>query len=116
MRRRPRSRSAVRPGDTFYAQWFERIARIAIEHRLPWIYNTPQYVDAGGFMSYGPDVNDNFHRAASFVDRILKGAKAGDLPFEHPSTYRLSLNLKTAKAIGADVPQSFVQRADRVIH
>jgi putative ABC transport system substrate-binding protein len=75
----------------------------------------PQFPEAGGLMSYGPDLTENFRRAARFVDRILKGAKPGDLPFEHPSTYQLVVNLRTAKALGLALPPSLAARADRVI-
>jgi putative tryptophan/tyrosine transport system substrate-binding protein len=86
-----------------------RIFEFAAANRLPAI------VRAGGLMSYGPDLDESMARAGSLIDRILKGAKPQDLPFEQPTRYRLAINLKTAKAIGLDVPQSIVTQADDVI-
>jgi putative ABC transport system substrate-binding protein len=102
-------------GDTYFTQSMAAIARAAIDARMPTVYITPQFPEAGGLMSYGPDLTGNFRRAAFFVDRILKGAKPGDLPFEHPSTYHLVVNLRTAKALGLALPASLAARADRVI-
>ena len=109
------ARAVILFGDTFYTQVFTTIAQSAIERRLATIYIVPQFPEAGGLMSYGPDLTENFRRAARFVDRILKGAKPGDLPFEHPSTYQLVVNLRTAKALGLALPPSLAARADRVI-
>jgi putative ABC transport system substrate-binding protein len=74
-----------------------------------------EFVDAGGFMSYSPNVADNFRRAASYVDKILKGARPADLPVEQSSKFELVVNLRTAKALGLTIPPSLSQRADRVI-
>ena len=109
------ARAAILFGDTFFTQVFASIASAAIERRVATMYIVPQYPEAGGFMSYGPDLTDNFRRAAVFVDRILKGAKAADLPFEHPTSYRLVVNTRTAKALGLALPASLLARADRVI-
>src|SRR5438309_2220404 len=87
----------------------------AAKYRLPAIYEFKDYVQDGGLMSYGPDINPMFRRAASYVDRILKGAKPRDLPVERPSTFELTINLKTAKALGLTIPQSGLGRADHVL-
>jgi putative ABC transport system substrate-binding protein len=83
--------------------------------RLPVIYGERSLADAGALMSYGPNFGDRFRRAAEYVDRILKGAKPGDLPIEQPTTLELVVNLKTAKALGITIPNSILQRADEVI-
>jgi putative ABC transport system substrate-binding protein len=84
-------------------------------HRIPAIYEFEFLVRDGGLMSYSVDVDEMFARIASLLDRILKGAKAGELPFEQPTRFRFALNLKTAKAIGLDVPATLLARADTVI-
>ena len=93
----------------------KEIARFAQKNRLPSMYATGDYPDAGGLMSYGPNVSDMYRRAAIYVDRILKGAKPTDLPIERPATFELVINLKTAKALGLTIPPSHLQRADQVI-
>jgi putative ABC transport system substrate-binding protein len=92
-----------------------RIANLAQKHRLPSIYGQREFADAGGLISYGSNLADNWRRAATFVDRILKGAKPGDLPVEQPTRFELVVNLGTAKALGLTLPPSLVQRADDVI-
>ena len=92
-----------------------RIVAAAAKHRLPAIYPFREYAAAGGLMCYGFDVVDLFRRGASYVDRILRGAKPGDLPVQGPTRYELLLNLKTAKALGITFPQSLQLRADEVI-
>jgi putative ABC transport system substrate-binding protein len=92
-----------------------RIVEFAAQSRLPGIFPEREWADAGGLMAYGPNIASNFRRAAAFVDKILKGAKPGDLPVEQPTKYELVINLKTAKALGLTMPQSILIRADEVI-
>jgi len=91
------------------------IVRLAQTHRLPSIYGERSYADAGGLIAYGPNAADLWRRAAVYVDKILKGAKPGDLPVEQPTQFELVINLKAAKALGLTIPPSLVRRADRVI-
>jgi putative ABC transport system substrate-binding protein len=92
-----------------------RIAEFAIEHRLPAVSPLPGFASAGGMFDYAVDVADNYRRAAGYGDKILKGAKPSDLPFEQPTKFQLTVNLKTAKVIGLEIPQATLVRADRVI-
>ena len=92
-----------------------RIVEFAAEERLPAVYETSQFVDAGGLMSYGPNTDELVRRSATYVDKILKGAKPGDLPIEQPVKFELVINLKTAKALEMAIPQSVLLQADRVI-
>jgi putative tryptophan/tyrosine transport system substrate-binding protein len=91
------------------------ISRLSLEHRLPSMVPHRTYAEAGGLMSYGPDFRDLSRRTAIFVDKILKGAKPGDLPIEQPTKFELVVNLKTAKALGLTIPQSLLLRADQII-
>jgi putative ABC transport system substrate-binding protein len=93
----------------------KRIVDFAVQNRLPAIYSNPVFVHAGGLISYAPDINANFRRAAMLVDKILKGTKAGDLPVEQPTKFELMINLKAAKQIGFTIPPHVLARADRVI-
>jgi putative tryptophan/tyrosine transport system substrate-binding protein len=93
----------------------EQIARVALEHRLPTVGIEPGFAAAGNLVQYGPDFSESCRRAASYVDRILKGAKPADLPVEQPTRFSLVINLKTAKALGVTIPPSILLRADQVI-
>ena len=92
-----------------------RILTLALGARLPTIFSTRDFVHAGGFMSYGPNYTDLFRRSADYVDKILHGAKPGDIPVEQPTRFALVVNLTTAKALGLTIPDQFVLRADEVI-
>ncbi|HEV8141743.1 MAG TPA: ABC transporter substrate binding protein [Methylomirabilota bacterium] len=99
----------------FYAQR-GRLVEFAATQRLPTIYHQSEFVlVSGGFMSYGPDFRDMFRRAATYVDKILKGAKPADLPVAQPTKFELVINTRTAKALGLTIPQSLLLRADKVI-
>ena len=101
--------------DALFAAEQKQIANLGIEHRLPEMFDQNHFVEAGGLMSYGANPADLFRRAATYVDKILKGAKPGDLPVEQPTKFELVINLKTANQIGVLIPQSVLYRADRVI-
>jgi putative tryptophan/tyrosine transport system substrate-binding protein len=103
------------PADTFLVSQSSRIAQFAIENKLPSVYTFREYIEAGGLFAYTPNYNDLFRRAASYVDKILKGAKPGDLPIEQPRGFYLFINLKTARALGLTVPPTLLARADEVI-
>jgi putative ABC transport system substrate-binding protein len=90
-------------------------SEFAAEHQLPATYERASYVREGGLSSYSPDVDEIYDRATYLVDRVLKGAKPAELPFEQPSRFHLSINLKTAKALGITVPAPVIARADEVI-
>jgi putative tryptophan/tyrosine transport system substrate-binding protein len=98
----------------FFSQQVQ-IAKLASETRLPAMFPESEYVNAGGLMSYGPNLADLFRRAAIYVDKILKGTKPADLPVEQPTKVEFVINLKTAKQIGLTVPPNVLARADRVI-
>ncbi len=92
-----------------------RLVDLAAKNRLPTVFSFSVYVEAGGLMSYGPNVADMFRRAATYVDKILKGAKPGDLPVEQPTKFELVISLKAAKALGLTIPLSVLARADQVV-
>jgi len=102
-------------GDPLFFVHRTTLFKLASKARLPTMYGLRQYVDAGWLMSYGANYEDLFRRSAAYVDKILKGAKPGDLPIEQPSKFELIVNLKTAKALGITIPESIVLRADEVI-
>jgi putative ABC transport system substrate-binding protein len=91
------------------------VLKPALKARLPTMHTARQYADAGGLMSYAPNFSDLMRRSAGYVDKILKGAKPGDLPMEQPTQLEFIVNLKTAKALGITIPESILQRADEVI-
>jgi putative ABC transport system substrate-binding protein len=93
----------------------EAILRLAVQHRLPSMHTARLFASEGGLLSYGSNPDDRWRRTAFFVDRILRGAKVSDLPVEYPTKFELVVNLKTAKALGLTIPESFLVRADKVI-
>src|SRR5437660_2446305 len=101
-------------GSMFFSER-RRLVDLAAKNRLPALYQQREFVDAGGLMAYGANLADNFRRAATYVDKILKGTKPGDLPIEQPTKFELVINTKTAKALGLTIPPSLLQRADHVI-
>jgi len=101
--------------DTFATFHRARLADLAAKHGLPTVYGHRQYIEAGGLISYGPSLTDNYRHAANYVDKILRGAKPADLPVEQPTKFELVINLKTAKALGLDVPPQLLARADEAI-
>jgi len=113
--RRERAQALMILGDTFFVQYFRQIAAATVQNRLPSIYSGREYPDAGGLMSYGPYFPDNYRRAAAYVDKILKGAKPGDLPIEQPTKFELVVNRKAASALGITLTQELLFRADQVI-
>jgi putative ABC transport system substrate-binding protein len=101
--------------DPFTIAHRARITALALRYKLPAVYAVSPFVDAGGLMYYGPDRADQNRRAATYVDKILKGAKPGELPVEQPKKFEFIINLKTAKQIGVTIPPNVLARADRVI-
>jgi putative tryptophan/tyrosine transport system substrate-binding protein len=103
------------PGDARFTPQQHRIAELAAKHRLPSISAYQAYAEAGGLMSYGSNRADNYRRAATYVDKIFKGAKPADLPVEQPTQFNMFINGKTAKLLGLKIPQSLLVMADKVI-
>ena len=101
--------------DLFLRLYRAPIVEFMTKNRLPGIFPFREFAREGGLMAYGPDTTDMFRRAATYVDKILKGAKPGDLPVEQPMRFELVLNMKTAKALGLKIPQSVLIRADQII-
>jgi putative tryptophan/tyrosine transport system substrate-binding protein len=112
---RSRAEALVVATDPMFSSQRRRIAELAAHHRVPAAYWSRNFPEAGGLLSYGQHKDERFRRAAVYVDRILKGAKPGDLPVEQPTQFELVINLKTAKALGLAIPPSVLQRADQVI-
>jgi putative tryptophan/tyrosine transport system substrate-binding protein len=110
-----RAQAVLILGATFFLQHVRRLAQLALKHRLPSIYLSKEFAEAGGLMTYGPDLVENYRRAPAFVDKILKGAKPGEIPFEQPTRLTMVINRKTAEALGVPIPQEILLRADRVI-
>jgi putative tryptophan/tyrosine transport system substrate-binding protein len=107
---------AVIVGTATFSQFQQRqIAELALKYRLPSIFGNREYVEAGGLMSFGTKFSELYRRSATYVDKILKGAKPADLPVEQPVTLELVVNLRTARALGLTIPQSLLLRADDVI-
>jgi putative tryptophan/tyrosine transport system substrate-binding protein len=104
----------ILPSPMFFIER-RRLVDLAAKNRLPAVYPRREFVDSGGLMAYGPNGADMYRRAATYVDKILKGAKPGDLPVEQPTKFELVINLKTAKTLGLTIPQSMLQRADELI-
>jgi len=98
----------------FFAQR-ERIVALATKHRLPGVFEWREFTEAGGLLSYGTNLADSYRHLAAYVDKILKGAKPGDLPVEQPTKFEFVINMKTARALGLTIPQSILLRADQVI-
>ncbi len=105
---------SIAPSPLFFSHR-KQLAELAMKHRLPTVVGSPEYVEAGGLVSYGADHPDLFRHAAVYVDKILKGAKPADLPIERPTKFELVINLKTAKALGLTIPHSLLLRTDQVI-
>jgi putative ABC transport system substrate-binding protein len=105
----------IQAGGALAAVHRDLIITLAARHKLPAVHSNRFFVAAGGLISYGPDFVDQYRRAAAYVDRILKGEKPADLPVQNPTKYELWINLKTAKALGLDVPGTLLARADEVI-
>jgi putative ABC transport system substrate-binding protein len=101
--------------DPLISSMRRKVADLAAQSRLPAIYVYRSFAEAGGLMSYGPDQRQIYRRAAEYADKILKGAKPADMPVEQPTTFRLVINIKTAKALGLTVPDTLLARADEVI-
>ncbi len=112
---RQRAEALIHLRDPFMGMHLARIVGLAAQHRLPTMYYGREYVEVGGLLAYGPNVFDLFRRAATYVDKILKGAKPADLPIEQPTQFDFVINLKTAQALGLSIPQSVLQQATEVV-
>ena len=105
----------ILPADGLFYQGRMRLAQLALQRRLPLVVYSRETLEAGALMSYGADERESLRRAASMVDRIFKGVKPGDIPFEQPTRYLFVINLRTAKALGLEPPVDLLARADEVI-
>jgi putative ABC transport system substrate-binding protein len=112
---RERAGAVVVVPDPFFNTHVQRVAELAMRHRLPVIAGQSGFANAGGLIAYGPSITDNWRRAATYVDRILKGTPPGDLPVERPTRFELIVNKKTARAIGLSLPPTILARADEVL-
>jgi putative tryptophan/tyrosine transport system substrate-binding protein len=112
---REKVQAVIVPGNGLLNSEQKRIAELARALRLPLVFSAREGVDAGGLASYGVSISENYRRAATYIDKILKGAAPGDLPIEFPTKVELVINLKTAKALGITVPPTLLARADEVI-
>lgn len=112
---REKAGAVIVAADQYFRQQRFQIAALAMKHRIPSILPNREFAEAGGLMSYGPNVIDNYRRAAIYVDKIFKGARPGDLPVEQPTKIHLAINRKTAKTLGLTIPQELLLRADEVI-
>jgi putative ABC transport system substrate-binding protein len=112
---RERAQAFVLQGDAVLFNYRGQIAEMALRHRLPAATLQREYAEAGFLLTYGADIRDLYRRSAAFVDKIFKGAKPADLPVEQPTKFELVVNLKTAKALGLDLPPTLLARADEVI-
>ena len=110
-----RTEAVIVAVDAFFIGQRQQIADLALKGRLPSMFSAQEHVEAGGLMSYGQNLADMYRRAAGYVDKILKGAKPGDLPIEQPAVFSLAINGKTAKALGIAIPNEMLVRADKVI-
>jgi putative ABC transport system substrate-binding protein len=112
---RERTEGLIVSGDVMLHSQRARLTDLAAKNRLPTIFPYSDYVEAGGLISYATSITDNYRRATTYVDKILKGTKPGDLPVEQPTKFELVINLKTAKALGLTIPQTLLLRANQVI-
>ena len=110
-----RASAAIQLDDVIFTSHRRQVVELAARYRLATMYGFKEFVDAGGLMAYGPDYPDLYRRAATYVDKILKGTNPADLPIEQPTKFELVINLKAAKALGLTIPPSLLARADQVI-
>jgi putative ABC transport system substrate-binding protein len=113
--RRERAQGIIVPADGLFITQRTQISRLALSNKLPSIFANGDYVEAGGLMSYGQPYSEYLRRAAGYVDKILKGAKPGDLPVEQPTKFELLINMKTANTLGLKIPSELLLRADRIV-